>query len=76
MATKIKEIESLDGLATSMLNSRGWHMLTCYKVRAGTDGSGAYNNAVHKVHSHDRHAGIRTVVRDGVTYYEIWDLWK
>jgi len=76
MVTETTEIESLDGLATATLNSQGWHMLTYYRVRSGTDGSSAYNNAVKKVQNHNRHAGIRTIEKNGVTYYEIWDLWK
>ncbi len=70
------EIESLNGLGTAMLNSQGWHLVTHFHVREGADGSKAYNYAVDKVQNHNRHAGIRTIIKEGVTYHEIWDFWK
>ena len=76
MASELTEIESLNGQDTSALNSKGWYLVTHYRVRPGTDGSNAYNNAVKKIQDHNRHAGIRTITRAGATYYEIWDLWK
>ncbi|QMU61801.1 MAG: hypothetical protein GKR92_08860 [Gammaproteobacteria bacterium] len=76
MSDSSAEIESLNGLDTAMLNNQGWHLVTHFRVREGTDGSKAYNYAVDKVQNHNRHAGIRTIIRGGVTYHEIWDFWK
>jgi len=76
MSDSAAEIESLNGLDAAMLNKQGWHMVTHYLVREGADGSKAYNNAVQKVQHHNRHAGIRTIIKEGVTYHEIWDFWK
>lgn len=71
------EIESLDGHQdTTILHRQGWYMVTHFRVREGTDGSAAYNHAVDRVQKHNRHAAIRTVIKSGVTYYEIWDYWK
>ena len=76
MSENSAEIESLDGLDTNILNRKGWHLVTHFRVREGTDGSTAYNYAVEKVQSHNRQAGIRTITKNGVTYHEIWDFWK
>lgn len=76
MSDSSSEIESLNGLETGILNNQGWHLVTHFRVREGTDGSKAYNFAIEKVQNHNRPAGIRTVTKEGVTYHEIWDLWK
>jgi len=76
MSESSAEIESLNGLDTAILNNQGWHLVTHFRVREGTDGSKAYDYAVEKVKNHNRQAGIRTITKDGVTYHEIWDLWK
>ncbi len=76
MSESSADIESLDGLDTAILNNKGWHLVTQFRVRAGTDGSKAYNHAIDKVQNHNRHAGVRTITKDGVTYHEVWDLWK
>ena len=34
------------------------HLATHFRVREGTDGSKAYNNAVEKVQNHNRHARL------------------
>ena len=70
------EIESLDGQDTGILNRKGWHMVTHFRVSEGSDNSNAYDYAVEKVKNHNRPAGIRTIVRDGFTYHEVWDFWK
>lgn len=76
MADTSAEIESLDGLDTNILNRKGWHLVTHFQVSESSGGSNAYDYAVEKVQNHNRPAGIRTVVREGVTFHEIWDFWK
>lgn len=75
MDENVKEIENLDGLDTKVLNRKGWHYLTYFKTSAGTDGSSAYDKAVERAIAHERKVGIRTVVKDDVTHYELWDHW-
>jgi len=76
MSESSAEIESLDGLDTAILNRKGWHLVTHFRVSKDTDESNAYNYAVEKVKNHNRPAGIRTIIKDGVTYHEVWDFWK
>jgi hypothetical protein len=76
MAENSAEIESLDDLDTNILNRKGWHMVTHFRVSESSGGSHAYDYAVEKVQNHNRPAGIRTIVKDGVTYHEVWDFWK
>jgi hypothetical protein len=76
MAENSAEIESLAGLDTNILNRKGWHLVTRFQVSKGSDGSNAYDYAVEKVQNHNRPAGIRTIVKDEVTYHEVWDFWK
>ncbi len=71
MSESPAEIASLNGIDTVILNNHGWHLVTHFRVREGSDGSKAYNYAIEKVQKHNRHAGIRTVTKDGVTYHEI-----
>lgn len=70
------EIESLNGQETGVLNRKGWHLVTHFRVSESADESKAYDYAVEKVKNHNRPAGIRTIVKDGVTYHEVWDFWK
>ncbi|MDH3609835.1 MAG: hypothetical protein OEQ24_11420 [Gammaproteobacteria bacterium] len=43
MSESSAEIESLSGIDTAILNNQGWHLVTHFRVREGTDGSKAYN---------------------------------
>jgi len=76
MSGSSAEIESLDGIDTNILNRKGWHLVTHFRVSQDSDESNAYNYAVEKVKNHNRPAGIRTIKKDGVTYHEVWDFWK
>ena len=70
-----KDIETLDENDTAILNRRGWHMIDLYRSRDGGDGSTAHNKAVEKALSSKRNVGIRRVVKEGITYYEVWEHW-
>ena len=70
-----ENIETLNESDTVLLNRQGWHLVTLFQTREGGDESEAYHKALNKAVSHDREAGIRCVVKDGVTYYEVWDRW-
>ena len=65
----------LDGMDTGILNRKGWHFVTYFQSRQGGEGSSAYNKACERAKAHQRPAGIRTIVKDGITYWEIWEHW-
>lgn len=71
-----KDVERLDELDTGLLEKKGWHFVTYYQSREGGEGSSAYNKAMEKALNHKRKAGIRTHIKDGVTYYELWEYWQ
>lgn len=75
MGENTKEIENLDGIDTQVLNRKGWHYLTYYKTTEGNDGSSAYDKAIERALKHERKVGIRTVVKENSTHYELWDKW-
>lgn len=75
MNEESKDIETLDDLDTGILEKRGWYFVTYYQSRQEGEGSSAYNKAMDKALSHERQAGIRNKVKDGITYWEIWEHW-
>ena len=75
MSENEKKIETLDENDTGMLNKKGWHLIDLYRSREGGDGSTAHNKAVEKAMTLEREVGIRRVVKEGVTYYEVWEHW-
>lgn len=75
MSENSKKIETLDEKDTNILNKQGWHLVNLYRSRQGGDGSTAYNKAVEKALKHERQVGIRRIIKDGVTYYEVWEHW-
>ena len=75
MAGDKKDIETLDENDTAMLNKKGWHLVDLYRSREGGDGSTAYNKAVEKALKVKRKVGMRRVVKEGITYYEVWEHW-
>ncbi len=75
MTEQSKGIETLDELDTGILNRKGWHLITLYRTREGGDGSTAYDKALEKALNHERKVGIRCVVKEGITYYEVWEHW-
>ena len=75
MSDDSNEVEMLDGMDTGILNRQGWHFVTYFQTREGGEGSSAYNKARERAKAHNRPAGIRTVVKDGITYWEIWEHW-
>ncbi len=75
MSEKKKEIETLDENNTEILNKKGWHLVDLYRSREGGDGSTAHNKALEKALTVKRKVGLRRVVKDGVTYYEVWEHW-
>ena len=75
MSEDEKDFEVLDENDTAILKQKGWHLIDLYRSREGGDGSTAHNKAIEKVTSLERQAGIRTVVKDGVTYFEVWEHW-
>ena len=75
MSDESDQIETLDGLDTSILERKGWHFVTYFQTRESGQGSSAYNKACERAKSHARQAGIRSVVKDGITYWEIWEHW-
>ncbi len=75
MSESEKKIQTLDENETATLNRRGWHLVDLYRSREGGEGSTAYNKAMEKALKVKREVGIRTVVKDGVTYFEVWEHW-
>ena len=75
MSEQDKKIETLDENDTAILNNRGWHLVDLYRSREGGDGSTAHNKAMEKALTVKREVGIRTVVKEGVTYFEVWEHW-
>jgi len=75
MNDNLNNVEKLDELDTGLLEKKGWHFVTYYQSREGGDGSSAYNKAMEKALKHERKIGIRSVVKNEVTYYELWEHW-
>ena len=70
--TDEKRVINLDGEDTSILNKKGWHLVTYYK---SSERSRAYNLAVEKANSIERQVGFRAYNQDGDIYWEVWEKW-
>lgn len=75
MSEDIKVIETLDENDSAMLTKKGWHLVDLYRSRDGGEGSTAHNKALEKAQALKRKVGMRTVVKEGVTYFEVWEHW-
>ncbi len=75
MSEEPDQVEKLDGLDTGILNRKGWHFVTYFQTRQEAEGSSAEGKAYKKALEHKRKAGIRKFVKDGTTYWEIWEHW-
>ena len=67
-----KHVINLDGEDTSILNKKGWYLVTYYK---SSESSRAYNLAVEKAYSIERQVGLRTYNKDEDIYWEVWEKW-
>lgn len=76
MTENNKEIETLDGMDTGLLHSRGWHLVTYFQTHEQSDPELVFGKALKRAEEHNRQAGIRSVEKNGKMYFEIWDFWK
>jgi len=67
------DIVRLDEPDTGILNKKGWSLVTYFQSRQGGHGSTAYNKAFEKALTIKREVGLRSYVKDGYTYWEIWE---
>ena len=75
MSDDSNQLDTLDGLDSGILKKQGWHFVTYFQSRQAGQGSSAYNKARQRALEHERQAGIRSIVKDGITYWEIWEHW-
>lgn len=75
MSNNGSDINNLDGYDTEILKKQGWFFVTYFQSREGVDGSKAYNNAMEKALSIEREVGLRSYVKDDITYWEVWEHW-
>ncbi len=75
MSNNGKDINNLDGYDTAILKRQGWFFVTYYQSREGGNGSNAYSNAIEKASTIDREVGLRSYIKNDVTYWEVWELW-
>ncbi len=70
------DIEELDGEQSSILNKRGWFLVTYFQCRKDSQACESRDRAIAKANSIDRKTGIRIVEKEEYVVFEVWDYWK
>ena len=68
--------EDLDGEDSTILNKRGWFLVTYFQCRKDNEACTSRDKAIAKANSIDRKTGIRTVEKEDYVVFEVWDYWK
>ena len=70
------DIEELDGEQSSILNKRGWFLVTYFQCRKDSQACESRDRAIAKANKIDRKTGIRIVEKEEHVVFEVWDYWK
>ncbi len=70
-----KNIVDLGDQNNETLNRKGWFLVTYYQSRESGEGSSANNKAMEKAFTLKKQAGIRSYVKEDITFWEVWERW-